>query len=149
LIGGETALDALGSYSGDWRQTVHNALIRAWEHFDREEFANRVMSRFEHLSISRLDSFEGFQLFVSLETLSVVEFRGRDLSPLSKLLKLDRVAIYNAWWLDSIEPLAGHPSLSYLHIGKPYRKTLDISCLPTIPHLHYAFVNGDSVDLRA
>ncbi|WP_164745254.1 NACHT domain-containing protein [Georgenia faecalis] len=45
LIGGESALAAIEQYAGDRRKTVFRELLRAWQMFDAEEYATRVIAR--------------------------------------------------------------------------------------------------------
>ncbi|WP_407565658.1 hypothetical protein [Streptomyces sp. 184] len=45
LIGGEKALDLLAGYVGDERLEVVNELIKAWNYFDADAYADRVLCR--------------------------------------------------------------------------------------------------------
>ncbi|WP_181787389.1 NACHT domain-containing protein [Streptomyces phytophilus] len=45
LIGGEKALDLLAGYVGDEREEVVNELIKAWNYFDADVYADRVLCR--------------------------------------------------------------------------------------------------------
>ncbi|WP_217501824.1 NACHT domain-containing protein [Streptomyces lunaelactis] len=45
LIGGDSALNLLAGYTEDRRPEVHTELVEAWEYFDPDVYANRVLSR--------------------------------------------------------------------------------------------------------
>jgi Leucine-rich repeat (LRR) protein len=140
LIGGDNALDALATYADDERQTVTTQLVRAWENFDRNEFAEKVLAKRTRLTIDDCTNLEGFdrlqglrwlQLWrlnvTSLDPLSALReltylfFYGTrridDLSPLGTLKKLEQLVIYNSFGGESIEPLAKLKKLERLLIS--------------------------------
>jgi hypothetical protein len=106
LIGGDAALDALATYSEDQRQTVTTQLVRAWENFDRNEFAEKVLAKRTSLTIDDCNSLEGFDRLRELRWLQLWKANIATLDPLLGLEKLSYLFIYGARRIEELAPIA-------------------------------------------
>ena len=84
LIGSEAALEALEEYAYDASPKVADDFVNAWDSFERENYALRVLSHVLQgsykVQYERLASLEGFQYLSKLTSL--------DLSRLSRFSRL-------------------------------------------------------------
>jgi hypothetical protein len=145
LIGGEAALNALESYEHDTRQVVVAELVRAWDAFDRADYASRVLSsictRGHHLEVVGSCSLEGVQHLADLSSLALFRCsqvsdlspltllpnltalalifckKIKDLSPLRAITKLNSFKLWNCEAVDDLTPLAELINLTSLDIG--------------------------------
>ncbi len=120
LIGGETALEMLEGYAKDKRSTVIHELLRAWDSFDREDFARRVLSRTylnraELILSNSLPTFSGLQYFTNLTKLNLPNTQASDLSPLANLTQLTSLTLQGTQASD-LSPLANLTQLTSLDL---------------------------------
>ncbi len=88
LIGSSKAKAELATYARDERPEVCLAIGRAWDRFDRDDYASEVLSASPRLWLDELKSWDGFPRLGRLEELVLFEIAVKDLSPLSELRSL-------------------------------------------------------------
>jgi hypothetical protein len=136
LIGTEDALQELTEYADDYRQTVFNALVRAWDHFDRTGFASKIMSKRTEISVNRLRTLEGIQVLTSLESLAIWDSWGiSDLSPLSGLQHLKKLTLWRCYLVHDLSPLSAVHSLECLRLWGAIVKDAELAHISRLPHL--------------
>ena len=140
-IGTAESLQALGSYAVDERHTVLNELMRAWDSFDREEYAKRVLARtFAKLPFPRefdhVPSLAGFQYFTSLHDLSLTPNSSvpLDLAPLSHLSELKRLMLADCRSVADFGPLSELTQLESLWLVN-YANSIDLSSFAPLRQL--------------
>ncbi len=170
LIGTEAALEMLEGYIGDARADVINELIRAWDSFERETYAARVLApALRHktdLHFELLPSLEGIQYFTNLTSLSLSSGSYiSDLSPLEDLKQLRALDLSHCHYpenlssltglvqlnslnlsgcsFNSLKPLASLPELTSLDISN-CRNINDLSSLASLPHLESLSLSSSS-----
>jgi hypothetical protein len=135
-IGTESSLDALTGYAADGRVTVFNALIRAWDHFDRGEFARRILAERGDITAQRLRSLQGIEFVTPLQSLTVWDAAWlSDLSPLSGLKCLKHLTLWRCYSVTDISPLASLNSLEYLSLWSPRITDAQLAHITALPHL--------------
>jgi len=140
-IGTDSALEALIAYATDDRQTIINALIKAWDSFDREEFAKRVLSKRKRLAVNHIDSFAAFEHLVELEYLNIWSPYTSDWSPVSRLPKLRTLAI-GAWWGGQLDVLRNLATLEEIRFYYGHGHIKDFSFLAELPNLKAIIFHG-------
>jgi hypothetical protein len=135
-ISTDAALEALATYADDRRQTVFNALSKAWEAFDKVEFAKRVFVRKTQMEFNNnLRSLEGLECCSNLNTLYAWYAAGLvDLTPLSNLRKLEYLTLLHCWQLSDLRPLSSIVSLKEITLRGTTRLK-DFSPLENLPNL--------------
>lgn len=136
LISTDNALEALATYAGDPRQTVFNALIKAWQAFDRVEFAKRLFAnRTQMILNSNIRTLEGLECCLNLKWL-YVWYAGSltDLTPLSNLSKLENITLLHCWQLSDLNPISSIVSLKEITL-KGSTRLRDFSPLENLPAL--------------
>jgi hypothetical protein len=142
LLGSDTALDALETYSLDTRQTVIAELLRGWNSFDRESYMKRVLSyniaMLQYLRLERASFLEWtlqFQDLHNLKMLTVNQYgNSKDLSAISKLTKL---TILDLRWGEHVENLGFLErlvNLDYLRLWY-FDKVCDLGPLAALTNL--------------
>jgi len=121
LIAGDAALDKLEEYANDSREAVVNELLKAWDSFDRETYARRVLSRTfrdtSRLRLERLPSVDGIQYFTNLTELDLAGCEQiSDLSPLASLTQLKRLDLAGCKQISNLGPLASLTQLTELDL---------------------------------
>lgn len=81
-IGTSAAMAAIASYVKDTQYGVLNALGKAWNSFDREEYARIVLSQTTMAIVPHLMSWEGFEYLDGLTGLVILRSEQLDLQPL-------------------------------------------------------------------
>ncbi|MBI5302762.1 MAG: NACHT domain-containing protein [Chloroflexi bacterium] len=121
LVGSNDALDALRGYSNDGRRAVTNELIRAWDVFDRQEYAEKVLNSYTTLDIDRVSVLDGFEYLDRLTSLRIRNALSvNDVSPISHLSRLARLWMIQCPKLSDLTPLGkltGLTDLSLLWCG--------------------------------
>ena len=122
LINGDMALDALEEYAYNASPTLINELVRAWEHFDTETYAERILSkafeRVNKLRINGLSSLAGFQYFTSITALTLLDCEEiEDLTPLSALTKLTSLSLSICEEIEDLTPLSALTKLTSLSLS--------------------------------
>jgi NACHT domain/Leucine Rich repeats (2 copies) len=92
FIGSERAMTQIASYASDKRPGVQVAISRAWEAFDRKQYAMRVLRHTKELWVDELISWEPFDLLGHLTRLTVVQMAVSDMGPLAQLNRLEELA---------------------------------------------------------
>lgn len=123
LIGSDTALDMLEAYTKDTREIVINELLKAWDSFDREIYAQRIILQLLNnetsFSFSHLPSLDGFQYFTQLTLLNLTECElVTDLTPLSSLTNLTSLDLYGSKLVSDLTPLSGLTNLISLNLSQ-------------------------------
>ncbi|MFD3875599.1 NACHT domain-containing protein [Streptomyces sp. NPDC058623] len=143
LIGGEGALHRLGQWTDDPRPTSQRELADAWEYFDPQDYARRVLSRMTldkvWLSLTHAAQWQAMPLlaharrigvhhpftrglgaFVELgplERLSVTDLRDdADLAPVASLTGLTALDAWGNVPLRDVGPLRELPDLEFLQL---------------------------------
>ncbi|MFA6545396.1 MAG: NACHT domain-containing protein [Limisphaerales bacterium] len=147
LIATDNALEALVSYGDDNLQTVMTALAKAWNAFDRDAFAKRVLSRRKHISFNRMNTLDGFEHCTHLERLFIWDAGGiHDLTPISKLQRLREIRLHNCWRLTDLKPLSSAAALETITVSGV--RLSDLSPLADLPHVnsvHVDFLTNDAI----
>jgi len=126
-------------YVNDRRGPVVKELIKAWDSFDREVYASRVLSQTwqnsRDLRLERLPSLEGVQYFTNISRLTLYECpQVSDLSPLAKMLQLTYLFMSRFPQVSDLSPLANLPQLSELTLYQ-CPQVSDLSPLARLPQL--------------
>jgi len=88
-IGSAAALQAIAGYMKHPAPEVREAIVGAWNLFDRAEFARQVLAKSDQLVIFNLTSWDGFEQLQQLKALAIVQSTPiSDLRPLSQLTGL-------------------------------------------------------------
>ncbi|WP_458087647.1 NACHT domain-containing protein [Streptomyces malaysiensis] len=114
LIGGEESMDLLAGYVGDERESVIKELIRAWDYFDADAYADVVLSRLP-LAVHQVSLTHSGQLHAA-----------------SRLRSLKDIRVDCA--VRGLEFLAGFPPLQNLYVQRP-REAVELSVLRLHPGL--------------
>jgi hypothetical protein len=125
LIGGEAALNVIESYSQDRRQKVMSEILRAWDSFDRESYARRVLARVvarkTHLELGHVSSLEGIQCLTHLTSLTFHGRQVQDLSPLPSLANLTTLDLQGCGQVTDLGPLKALSKLRRLFVPQQMR----------------------------
>jgi hypothetical protein len=121
LIGGEAALNTLEGYKHDTRQVVVAELVRAWDAFDRSDYASRVLSsicgRGHHLEVVGSSSLEGIQHLADLNSLALFRCsQVSDLSPLALLPNLTALTLIFCKKIKDLSPLRAITKLNSFNL---------------------------------
>ncbi|AZM47896.1 ATP-binding protein [Streptomyces sp. WAC 06738] len=159
LIGGEKALDLLSGFVGDERHDVVIALIRAWDYFDADAYADRVLCRLptaHHLvavnhpgqlqAASKLPGLggiyvehplRGLEFLAGLPSLQVLQAASligdADLSPLRRHTDMELLLLPGTGSVCGSSALADLPRLQWLTL--PRCGDLDLNTLRSCPRL--------------
>ncbi|MGW5647632.1 NACHT domain-containing protein [Saccharopolyspora sp. NPDC003752] len=118
LINGPAALERLAEYAVDPRGEVQDEIAAAWELFEPQAFAERVLAHAPlnggHLAVRNLDQLPHLAKVAALQRVSLrireeiddLEFLPRDM-PISAINAYSRTPV-------SLRPLRDHPELTYL-----------------------------------
>jgi len=141
LIGSDAALEMLEKYANDTRSTVTNELLRAWDSFDRETFARRVLSQtFRNrpgLYLEHLSSLHAIQYFTSTKLTSLTLSncsQVRDLTPLANLTQLTSLTLRDCAQVSDLSPLANLTQLTSLTL-RDCAQVSDLSPLANLTQL--------------
>ncbi|MEV4042730.1 hypothetical protein RKD32_005249 [Streptomyces sp. SAI-195] len=117
LVGGEEALDVLEGFTGDTREEVTNALDEAWNYFDAEVYAERVLSRLPlekcRLTLTHSAQWRAVQGWQTVTDLTVVYPFPR-LADLTGLRSLVDLRLYSQRGACDPGELRSLPALRYL-----------------------------------
>lgn len=121
LIGGDQALQALASYATDDRRQIQTALWGAWKYFDKQVYAQQVLSSFVYkgefhlLKHATLDDLDYFPQLTGLK----IYFRSDidDLRPLTRLKYLQSLVLVGPP-IHDLQPLSALTNLTRLHIAR-------------------------------
>jgi len=138
LIGGNYALEELEEYSRDASADVADEMFRAWDRFNKNDYARRVLSQALQgkLTVPQyFASLSGFQYFKKITSLSITSCdRIKDLSPLANLTQLTSLDLSYAWAVNDLSPLAGLTQLTSLDLSY-CGKVNDLSPLANLTQL--------------
>ncbi|WP_079078014.1 NACHT domain-containing protein [Streptomyces sp. CdTB01] len=121
LIGGEQSMELLAGYVGDERNGVVKELIRAWDYFDADAYADIVLSR------------------LSLAGRTVTLTHSGQLQAASQLRSLTRVQI--DYPIRGLQFLPELPPLQRLWVGSA-REEIDLTVLRFHPGIEHLLVFG-------
>ena len=139
LIGGDEALEKLEEYAYDTRQPVIDELVRAWDSFDRDLYARRILSQTfrnsSDLRLERLSSLDGIQYLTILTRLDLFNCSQLgDLRPLMGLPQLKRLSLPGCSQISDLSPLANLEQLTRLDLSG-CSQISDLSPLANLPQL--------------
>lgn len=144
LIGTEAALDVLPAYATDSRQTITNALVKAWDLFDRNEFGRKVFGNMRSLQINRLNNSDGIEELKSLVHLWVWNtgnLTNDSLNKLGSLQNLTQLTLGNCWHISDLTPLKSLHSLEVFKVFWPDAH-LDLTPMEHLPNLRLIEIIG-------
>jgi hypothetical protein len=129
LIGTEAALEALEGYANDTRSKVYDELLKAWESFDREDYAKRVLSQTlrkrTELHLERHSSLEGMQYLTALTSLDLRNCpQLSDLAPLASLITLTSLRLHSCPQVKDISALIELRNLETIISGRHDKFTI-------------------------
>lgn len=135
MIGTDAAFEALVTYASDSRRTVFNALVIAWQAFDRNEFAKRIFYEHRNMWLHRVYTLEGFESLLKLEDVRIGDsWYIQDLTPLSNLPKLKIINLRNCVRLSNLTPLNRLTTLEFLYLDNAHNLK-DFSPIAGLPNL--------------
>jgi hypothetical protein len=135
MIGTDSAFDAIATYAKDERQTVFNAMIIAWQSFDRAEFAKRMFSERKNMLINRIYTLEGFEHCQNLVHLWISDaWLLEDLGPISNLPKLETLRLRLCLKLIDLRPISRLKTLRQIKLSRLMHLN-DFSPLAELPNL--------------
>jgi hypothetical protein len=105
LIGSDSSLYTLKAYVADDRLAVQAELTRGWEYFDRSDYARQIFSGRSQLRFKRASSLDGVETLDGLKTLIVDEGYCENLKPLTELVNLSALYLYDLQRLIDLSPL--------------------------------------------
>jgi len=135
-VGSDAALDMLEGYANDTREPIINELLKAWDKFDREEYARRILAKTfrnkTNLRLERAISLDGIQYFTSLTNLDLSGSQVRDVSALGSLTNLTSLNLSNTEVSD-VSALGSLTNLTSLDLANT--PTRDVSALGSLMNL--------------
>lgn len=141
LIGGDEALQLLDSYADDQRVRVQRELVRAWDNFDRVEYAQRILSKSLDVRLERATSLEGLQQLKNVRYLSKGWGDIRDLAPVANLTSLVGLKLLGCTGVSDLTPLEGLKNLKHLQLYH-CRKLKDLTPLSSLTQLTFLQLSG-------
>lgn len=135
-IGSEPALTALVGFVGSAKQSVRFALGQAWDSFDREEFAERVLSRDSSLFVPSLGVLEGFEKLAHVKHLyirSVLD--SRVLERAVSAMRLESLWLFDYVSGGEMPIFAATPALKGIRKLFVSAPVLDLGCLDFVRDL--------------
>lgn len=138
LINGPEALERLSRYAGDSRFDVQQELVTAWDYFDPEEYARRVLAAAPLIpgsyggfaSVSNPRVFPHLRYLRGLKDLRV-DFDGEDLGFLRDVRPLRSLRFFRLTGPGALSVLECHPALKWLWVR--FRKDSAASPWPPMP----------------
>jgi hypothetical protein len=146
MVGGDTSLEILEQYASDGRQAVVSELLRAWDYYDKTEYAYRIIPKMfgsrESIEIREISSLQGFESLDTVRNLSLYYCpKLEDLSPISKMKSLERLYLGYIPALRDLDFLSGLSNLRHLTITRCERLT-NIDALKRLPNLSKLHLRG-------
>jgi hypothetical protein len=133
-IGGDEALESMRSYNTDSREIVQDEIIRSWDSFDREQFAETVFGDRRRLVLENLESLTGVGVLTNLKRLTIKGVETPlDLKELTNLVALETLSIASERQVTDIEFVRGLKSLRAVRLRLP--AVLDYSPLAELKNL--------------
>src|SRR5258708_2416902 len=140
LIGGELALEQLEGYTSyKYSNRVADALYQAWDSFDKEVYAQRVLSQMETVRLTSLDNLQYFTSMTSFELIHGDQVS--DLSPLAILKQLATLHLSDCNRINNLSPLANLKQLSSLNLTN-CKQVSDLSSLAGLTKLRRLKLSG-------
>ncbi|MFE2440593.1 NACHT domain-containing protein [Streptomyces sp. NPDC059426] len=145
LIGGESALDVLDAYAAAQRDGAYQELADAWEYFDPDDYAQRVLARFPlervTLRLSHPSQWAAVRKLRSVRKILISHPLTSGLATLTDLPGLSSLWISRLVGDNDLSPLAAHPRLSALSINGDAALE-DASPLNALTHLQELSLTG-------
>src|SRR5205823_420992 len=124
LIGSDEALNALENYISETDSNVIEALVAAWDSFDRETYARKVLAHVLRGTFQcpySLPSIQGLEYFIHITGLVISEHEiAKDWSLPKRLPLLKELTIENHtenWDLSPLTSLTNLTSLTIVNLG--------------------------------
>lgn len=121
-IGSSAAMEILADYAKDTRYDLSKELGRAWDAFDRDAYAHKVLSHSNKVYVPTLVSSEGFEHLKHINELAIQKLSLKDLSPLQKLTNLTKLRILEADEICDLSSLAELSKLTHLSLGSYFQQ---------------------------
>lgn len=142
LIGGGAALDLLNGYAEDARIDVHRELVQAWQYFDPDEYARRVLAKLAlddiALHLSHPSQWGAATRLRSARRIGINFPFASGLAALKELPRFTSLSIPRLVDENDLSPLADRPELTYLVVNGngPLRNAEALGGLTRLRHLH-------------
>ena len=146
-IGSTAAMNAIANYAKtivevDGNEALSDEIGRAWDAFDRYDYARTVLSNSTILSVSNVISWDGFKHLSHLTELYLFGNSISDISPVSTLSNLTRLLL-SGNSISDISPLSNLSKLTKLTLLG--NSISDISSLSTLSNLTELHLLGNSI----
>lgn len=143
LIASDTALEAIEGYASEISPMVIDELLRAWDSFDRNIYAQRVLAHTLRGTFkTRVYSLEGFRYFTQITSLDISGSKEiRDLSPLASLMQLTSLNLWACKQIRDLSPLASLTQLTSFDLSY-CEKICDLSPLVSLKKLASLNLSG-------
>ncbi|MFI0815098.1 NACHT domain-containing protein [Streptomyces sp. NPDC021098] len=145
LIGGERALDLLEAYAEGGHADVHQELADAWEYFDPDPYAQRVLARLplEHvlLKLSHPSQWAAATRMRSMRKVWINFPMASGLGPIEELPELFDLGIFQLRDDNDLSPLTSQPRLGKFSIHGNTALS-DVTPLTALPHLRDLSLTG-------
>lgn len=116
-------MEILADYAKDTRYDLSRQLGEAWDAFDRDAYAHKVLSHIDKVYVPSLISSEGFEHLKQINELIIEKLSLKDLSPLQKLTNLSKLAILQTDEICDLSPLIELTKLTHLTLSSSLQKT--------------------------
>ncbi len=146
-IGSTAAMNTIASYAktivkvhGNYQ--LSKEIGRAWNGFDRHDYARTVLSNSTILRVSNLISWDGFEHLSHLTNLFLLEASISDISPVSALSNLTDLTL-NDTAISDISPISALSNLTDLTLNDT--AISDISPISALSNLTILQLSGNSI----
>ncbi|MBC1241516.1 NACHT domain-containing protein [Nostoc sp. 2RC] len=139
-IGSYAAMQILADHAKDTYYKLSRELGEAWDAFDRDAFAQKVLSHTNKVYVPTLVSSEGFEHLKHINELVIEKLSLKDLSPLQKFTNLTKLRILEGDDICDLSPLAELTKLTHLSLGRYFQQELlncDTKTLAFLSNLTY------------
>ncbi len=146
-IGSTAAMNAIANYAKtivevDGNYELSEEIGRAWDAFERHDYAQTVLSNSMILRVPNLISWDGFEHLSHLTNLSLLKASITNISPVSSLSNLTKLVVtYTS--ISDISPVSSLSNLTDLTLHGD--SISDLSPVSTLSNLTKLVVTGDSI----
>ncbi|MEI1372948.1 NACHT domain-containing protein [Nostoc sp. UHCC 0926] len=143
-IGSSAAMEILADYAKNTRYDLSRELGRAWDAFDRDAYAYKVLSHTKKVYLPTLISWEEFEHLKHINELTIEKLSLKDLSPLQKITNLTKLEIWETDEIYDLSPLVKVTNLVNLLIFNR-NKAIDWRFLKTMTQLNTLHFMGTGI----
>jgi Leucine-rich repeat (LRR) protein len=146
-IGSTAAMNAIANYAKTIVEVYGNNELseeigRAWDAFERHDYARTVLLNSTILRVPNLISWDGFEHLSHLTNLFLLEASISDISPVSSLSNLTQLVVtYTS--ISDISPVSPLSNLTYLNLHGD--SISDISPVSTLSNLTSLYLQGTAI----